>query len=58
MCLAEGPHSSPSDCEQRGSENCAGLSAPILPDDEVFLEEAPWSEQTTCDLTFPGALTW
>lgn len=42
VCLAEGPHSSPSDCEQRGSENCVvSVRLPSLPDDEVFLEEAP-----------------
>lgn len=42
VCPAEGPQSSPSDCEQRGSENCIGsVRLPSLPDDEVFLEEAP-----------------
>ncbi|XP_057604740.1 protein Shroom1 [Hippopotamus amphibius kiboko] len=39
---AEGPESSPSDCEQRVSENCiVSARLPSLPDDEVFLEEAP-----------------
>ncbi|XP_043321468.1 protein Shroom1 isoform X1 [Cervus canadensis] len=42
VCPAEGPQSGPSDCEQRGSENCiVSARLPSLPDDEVFLEEAP-----------------
>ncbi|XP_066887727.1 protein Shroom1 isoform X4 [Kogia breviceps] len=42
VCSSEGPQSSPSDCEQRASENCiVSARLPSLPDDEVFLEEAP-----------------
>lgn len=42
VCPAEGPQSSPSDGEQNVSENCkVSVRLPSLPDDEVFLEEAP-----------------
>ncbi|XP_065731174.1 protein Shroom1 [Phocoena phocoena] len=42
VCSAEGPQSSPSDWEHRTSENCiVSARLPSLPDDEVFLEEAP-----------------
>ncbi|XP_014649543.1 PREDICTED: protein Shroom1 [Ceratotherium simum simum] len=42
VCPAEDPQSSPVDCEQRVSETCiVSARLPSLPDDEVFLEEAP-----------------
>uniref|UniRef100_A0A8C3VLH4 Shroom family member 1 n=1 Tax=Catagonus wagneri TaxID=51154 RepID=A0A8C3VLH4_9CETA len=42
LCPAEGPQSSSSDCEQNVSESCnVSVRLPSLPDDEVFLEEAP-----------------
>nr|XP_031528930.1 protein Shroom1 isoform X1 [Vicugna pacos]XP_031528931.1 protein Shroom1 isoform X1 [Vicugna pacos] len=42
VCPAEGLQSSPSDCEQRASGiYIVSARLPSLPDDEVFLEEAP-----------------
>lgn len=41
-CPTEGPQSSPTDCEQKVPETCiVSARLPSLPDDEVFLEEAP-----------------
>ncbi|XP_066134444.1 protein Shroom1 [Saccopteryx bilineata] len=42
VCPAEGPQISPTDCEHRGPETCiVSARLPSLPDDDVFLEEAP-----------------
>lgn len=42
VCPAEGPQSCPADCEQRLPETClVSTRLPSLPDDDVFLEEAP-----------------
>ncbi|XP_010638141.1 protein Shroom1 [Fukomys damarensis] len=42
VCPAEGPRSSPADCEERVAEPCTEPGRlPSLPDDEVFLDEAP-----------------
>ncbi|KAF6082948.1 shroom family member 1 [Phyllostomus discolor] len=41
-CPAAGPQSSPTDCQHRVPETgTASVRLPSLPDDEVFLEEAP-----------------
>ncbi|XP_021097075.1 protein Shroom1 isoform X3 [Heterocephalus glaber] len=42
VCPAAGPRSSLADCEERLAETCTEPARlPSLPDDEVFLEEAP-----------------
>ncbi|XP_054423966.1 protein Shroom1 isoform X2 [Pteronotus mesoamericanus] len=42
VCPAAGPQSGPTDCEHRVPEPCvASARLPSLPDDDVFLEEAP-----------------
>ncbi|KAM6150855.1 protein Shroom1 [Erethizon dorsatum] len=42
VCPAEAPRSRPVDCEQRVTETCVEPARlPSLPDDDVFLEEAP-----------------
>ncbi|XP_013362830.1 PREDICTED: protein Shroom1 [Chinchilla lanigera] len=47
VCPAEVPRSSPAHCEQRVPETCLEPARlPSLPDDDVFLEEAPLDRMT------------